>query len=41
RAIRRLHTACERAKRTLSALSQTTIEIDSLHEGLDFYATIT
>ncbi|CAF4572145.1 unnamed protein product, partial [Rotaria magnacalcarata] len=33
--------ACERAKRTLSALSQTTIEIDSLHEGLDFYATIT
>ncbi|CAF4577444.1 unnamed protein product, partial [Rotaria sp. Silwood2] len=41
RAIRRLHTACERAKRTLSALSQTTIEIDSLHEGLDFYTTIT
>ncbi|CAF4861097.1 unnamed protein product, partial [Rotaria magnacalcarata] len=41
RAIRRLHTACERAKRTLSALSQTTIEIDSLYEGLDFYATIT
>ncbi|CAF3511656.1 unnamed protein product [Rotaria socialis] len=41
RAIRRLHTACERAKRTLSALSQTTIEIDSLHEGHDFYATIT
>ncbi|CAF3649771.1 unnamed protein product [Rotaria sp. Silwood1] len=41
RALRRLHTACERAKRTLSALSQTTIEIDSLHEGLDFYTTIT
>ncbi|CAF2153775.1 unnamed protein product [Rotaria magnacalcarata] len=41
RVIRRLHTACERAKRTLSALSQTTIEIDSLHEGLDFYAIIT
>ncbi|CAF4735507.1 unnamed protein product [Rotaria sp. Silwood1] len=41
RAIRRLHTACERAKRTLSSLSQTSIEIDSLHEGIDFYSTIT
>ncbi|CAF3895421.1 unnamed protein product [Rotaria sordida] len=41
RALRRLHTACERAKRTLSILSQTSIEIDSLHEGIDFYLTIT
>ncbi|CAF2543329.1 unnamed protein product [Rotaria sp. Silwood2] len=41
RAIRRLHTACERAKRTLSSLSQTSIEIDALHEGIDFYSTIT
>ncbi|CAF1069238.1 unnamed protein product [Rotaria sordida] len=41
RALRRLHTACERAKRTLSILSQTSIEIDSLHEGIDFYSTIT
>ncbi|CAI0420945.1 unnamed protein product [Linum tenue] len=32
RALRRLRTACERAKRTLSSTSQTTIEIDSLYE---------
>ena len=41
RALRRLRTACERAKRTLSSAAQTTIEIDSLHEGVDFYTTIT
>uniref|UniRef100_M1CSI7 Heat shock protein n=1 Tax=Solanum tuberosum TaxID=4113 RepID=M1CSI7_SOLTU len=41
RALRRLRTACERAKRTLSSTSQTTIEVDSLYEGIDFYATIT
>lgn len=41
RALRRLRTACERAKRTLSSTSQTTIEIDSLYEGIDFNATIT
>ncbi|CAI5491247.1 unnamed protein product [Closterium sp. Naga37s-1] len=41
RAIRRLKTACERAKRTLSSTAQTTIEIDSLYEGIDFYSTIT
>ncbi|XP_059637699.1 heat shock 70 kDa protein [Cornus florida] len=41
RALRRLRTACERAKRTLSSTTQTTIEIDSLYEGIDFYATIT
>ncbi|KAK4267802.1 hypothetical protein QN277_024536 [Acacia crassicarpa] len=41
RALRRLRTACERAKRTLSSTAQTTIEIDSLHEGIDFYSTIT
>ncbi|XP_071723466.1 heat shock 70 kDa protein [Rutidosis leptorrhynchoides] len=41
RALRRLRTACERAKRTLSSTSQTTIEIDSLYEGVDFYSTIT
>nr|XP_043624176.1 heat shock 70 kDa protein [Erigeron canadensis] len=41
RALRRLRTACERAKRTLSSSSQTTIEVDSLYEGIDFYATIT
>ncbi|KAM3301683.1 hypothetical protein P3S67_016185 [Capsicum chacoense] len=41
RALRRLRTACERAKRTLSSTAQTTIEIDSLYKGIDFYATIT
>ena len=41
RALRRLRTACERAKRTLSSTAQTTIEIDSLYDGIDFYTTIT
>lgn len=41
RPLRRLRTACERAKRTLSSTAQTTIEIDSLYEGIDFYSTIT
>ena len=41
RALRRLRTACERAKRTLSSTAQTTIEIDSLFEGIDFYSPIT
>jgi len=41
RALRRLRTACERAKRTLSSATQTTIEIDALHDGIDFYVPIT
>lgn len=41
RSLRRLRTSCERAKRTLSSIAQTTIEIDSLFEGIDFYSTIT
>eukprot|EP00186_Timspurckia_oligopyrenoides_P004777 CAMPEP_0182442712 /NCGR_PEP_ID=MMETSP1172-20130603/1618_1 /TAXON_ID=708627 /ORGANISM="Timspurckia oligopyrenoides, Strain CCMP3278" /LENGTH=656 /DNA_ID=CAMNT_0024637729 /DNA_START=27 /DNA_END=1997 /DNA_ORIENTATION=- len=41
RAMRRLRTACERAKRTLSSATQTAIEIDSLYEGIDFYSSIT
>jgi len=41
RAMRRLRTACERAKRTLSSAAQTSIEIDSLYEGVDFYTSIT
>ncbi|CAK9683129.1 unnamed protein product [Candida parapsilosis] len=41
RALRRLRTACERAKRTLSSSAQTSIEIDSLYEGIDFYTSIT
>jgi molecular chaperone DnaK (HSP70) len=41
RSLRRLRTACERAKRTLSSAAQTSIELDSLYEGIDFYSTIT
>merc|ERR1712096_593319 len=41
RALRRLRTACERAKRTLSASAQANIEIDSLFEGIDFYTSVT
>lgn len=36
RAIRRLRTQCERAKRQLSSQTQATIEVDSLHDGKDF-----
>merc|ERR1712029_309637 len=41
RALRRLRTACERAKRTLSASAQANLEIDSLFEGIDFYTSVT
>ncbi|KAG7194374.1 Heat shock protein ssb1 [Scheffersomyces spartinae] len=41
RALRRLRTACERAKRTLSSVTQTTVEVDSLFEGEDFSANLT
>ena len=41
RALRRLRTACERAKRTLSSSAQANVEIDSLFEGIDFYTSIT
>ena len=41
RSLRRLRTAAERAKRTLSSAAQTSIEIDSLFEGIDFYTSIT
>ncbi|KAH6762671.1 heat shock protein 70 [Perilla frutescens var. hirtella] len=40
RALRRLRSACERAKRTLSSTAQTKIEIESLLDGIDFYLTI-
>ncbi len=40
RAKRRLRTACERAKRTLSSSTVAQIEIDGLHEGIDFTASI-
>merc|ERR1740139_1905572 len=41
RSLRRLRTACERAKRTLSSSTQAHIEIDSLFDGVDYNATIT
>jgi heat shock protein 1/8 len=41
RAMRRLRTACERAKRTLSSSTQASVEIDSLFEGVDFYTSVT
>jgi len=41
RALRRLRTAAERAKRTLSSAAQTSVEVDSLFEGEDFSLTLT
>lgn len=41
RSLRRLRSACERAKRTLSSSTQASIEIDSLYEGIDLYTNIT
>nr|BAC21024.1 heat shock protein 70 [Babesia gibsoni]BAC21025.1 heat shock protein 70 [Babesia gibsoni]BAC21026.1 heat shock protein 70 [Babesia gibsoni]BAC21027.1 heat shock protein 70 [Babesia gibsoni]BAC21028.1 heat shock protein 70 [Babesia gibsoni] len=40
RALRRLRTHCERAKRVLSSSTQATIELDSLFEGIDYNTTI-
>ena len=40
KAIRRLKTACERAKRTLSSGTTASIELDSLFDGIDFYSNI-
>ncbi|MCQ9140709.1 molecular chaperone DnaK, partial [Bacillus amyloliquefaciens] len=40
RALRRLRTAAERAKRTLSSSTEATIEIDALYEGIDFYTKV-
>lgn len=41
KAMRRLRTACERAKRTLSSSAQANIEIDTLFENIDFNSIIT
>ncbi|GAU23246.1 hypothetical protein TSUD_172750 [Trifolium subterraneum] len=41
RALRRLRTACERAKRTLSFDTEATIDIDALYEGIDFHLLVT
>jgi len=40
KSVRRLRTACERAKRILSNSMQTTIEVDSLFDGVDYNVTI-
>merc|ERR1711970_1147104 len=40
RAIRRLRTQCERAKRTLSSSTQATVEIDSLFDGIDYNCSV-
>ena len=41
RCLRRLRTACEKAKRTLSSTAQASIEIDSLFDGIDFVSSLT
>jgi len=41
RALRRLRTACVAAKQTLSSSSHTSLEIDTLFEGIDFSTFIT
>lgn len=41
KALRRLRTACERAKRALSSSTQAQIEVDSLAEGHDFQTSLT
>lgn len=41
RSLRRLRTAAERAKRTLSSSTEATIEIDALFDGIDFYTKLT
>lgn len=40
RALRRLRTSCERAKRQLSSSTMANIEIDSLYDGMDFATSI-
>ncbi|KAM1913337.1 hypothetical protein ACFX14_001290 [Malus domestica] len=41
KALRRLKNECEKAKRRLSFMSETDIDIDCLHQGVDFCLTIT
>ena len=40
RSLRRLKTACERAKRTLSSSATASVELESLYEGIDFFTSI-
>lgn len=41
KSLRRLRTACERAKRSLSSSANASVELDSLYDGIDFYSSIT
>jgi heat shock 70kDa protein 1/2/6/8 len=41
KAISRLRSACEKAKRGLSSSTKSSIELDSFHDGIDFYTDIT
>ena len=41
RTLRRLRTACENLKKTLSSSTQATLEIDSFFEGIDYTSNIT
>jgi L1 cell adhesion molecule like protein len=41
RSMRRLRTACERAKRTLSSTAVANVDVDSLFDGIDFTSSIT
>lgn len=41
RALRRLRTACEKAKRSLSSSTTSMVEVDSFYEGLDFRTQLT
>ena len=41
KSMRRLQTACENAKKTLSSSTSASIEIDSLYEGIDYSGIIT
>jgi len=41
KALRRLRTACERAKKTLSSSTVARVEIDSFYDGIDFSSQLT
>lgn len=41
KAMRRLKAAAEKAKRALSSQTQTSIEVDSIHDGMDLNVTLT
>jgi len=41
KSLKRLRVACEKAKRILSSSAQTSLELDSLYDGIDFASSIT